>query len=89
MIPIVYHPGYNITVFGLERLHRFDGRKYHRIHEALIRRGLRKPGDFVSPKPVTRAELLSVHTPDYLRSLKRSGSLAEILEVPIVAKLPA
>ena len=26
MIPIIYHPKYNITVFGLERLHPFDGR---------------------------------------------------------------
>lgn len=38
MIPIVYHPAYNITAFGLERLHPFDSRKYRRIHDALIAR---------------------------------------------------
>ena len=43
MVPIVYHPRYNITAFGLERLHPFDGRKYRRIHDALIARGLRRP----------------------------------------------
>ena len=40
MIPIIYHPKYNITVFGLERLHPFDGLKYRRIHDALIADGL-------------------------------------------------
>ena len=42
MIPVIYHPKYNITAFGLERLHPFDGRKYRRIHDALIARGLRE-----------------------------------------------
>ena len=35
MIPLIYHPRYNITAFGLERLHPFDSRKYRRIHDAL------------------------------------------------------
>ena len=52
MISLVYHPRYNITAFGLERLHPFDGRKYRRIHDALIARGLRRAGDFVRPRPV-------------------------------------
>jgi hypothetical protein len=39
-VALVYHPRYNITAFGLERLHPFDGRKYRRIHDALIARGL-------------------------------------------------
>jgi histone deacetylase 11 len=42
MVPLVYHPRYNITAFGLERLHPFDGRKYRRIHDALAARGLRR-----------------------------------------------
>ena len=39
MVPLVYSPRYDITAFGLERLHPFDSRKYRRIHDALI--GLR------------------------------------------------
>jgi acetoin utilization deacetylase AcuC-like enzyme len=35
VIPLIYHPGSNITAFGLERWHPFDGRKYRRIHDAL------------------------------------------------------
>jgi histone deacetylase 11 len=89
MIPLVYHPGYNITAFGLERLHPFDSRKYRRIHDALIDRGLRRARDFTRPNPITRSDLLAVHSADYLRSLRRAESLARILEVPIVRRLPA
>jgi histone deacetylase 11 len=89
MIPLVYHPGYNITAFGLERLHPFDGRKYRRIHDALIARGLRRAGDFARPRAAGRQDLRKVHTPEYLRSLRRPGVLAGILEVPIARRLPA
>ncbi len=88
MIPLIYHPRYNITAFGLERLHPFDSRKYRRIHDALISRGLRRSRDFVRPRKVTRRELLEIHTPEYLRSLRSSRTLARILEVPIVGRLP-
>jgi histone deacetylase 11 len=88
MIPLVYHPRYNITAFGLERLHPFDSRKYRRIHDALIARGLRRSTDFVRPGRVTPGELLTIHTREYLRSLRRPEILARILEVPVVARLP-
>ena len=88
MVPLVYSPKYNITAFGLERLHPFDSRKYRRIHDWLIRQGLRKPADFVRPQPSTRAELLRLHMPEYLRSLRDRHVLARILEVPVVRYLP-
>jgi histone deacetylase 11 len=88
VIPLVYHPGYNITALGLERLHPFDSRKYRRIHDALIARGLRCPGDFWRPTPASRRDLLKVHTPEYLYSLRSSRVLARILEVPIIGLLP-
>ncbi len=89
MIPIVYHPLYNITAFGLERLHPFDSRKYRRIHDALISRGLRRSADFVRPGSVTRSELRRIHSPHYLSSLRSSETLSRILEVPVVGRLPA
>jgi histone deacetylase 11 len=88
MIPLVYHPCYNITAFGLERLHPFDSRKYQRIHDELIARGLRGAGDFTQPGEVSREELLEVHTPEYLQSLGQAEALARILEVPVVHRLP-
>lgn len=89
MVPLVYHPAYNITAFGLERLHPFDSWKYRRIRDSLIARGLRKAKDFVRPRPVSRAELRRVHTAEYLRSLRSREVLAGILEVPVVRRLPA
>jgi len=89
MVPLVYHPRYNITAFGLERLHPFDGRKYERIHDALIAGGLRRGSDFTRPRPATKGELLTVHAPEYLRSLRNPEALARILEVPAVRRLPA
>jgi histone deacetylase 11 len=88
MVPIVYSPAYNVSAFGLERLHPFDGQKYRRIHDWLIAQGLRKPGDFVAPGRCSRRDLLVVHTPAYLRSLWRPWVLARILEVGPVAFLP-
>jgi histone deacetylase 11 len=89
MVPLVYHPRYNITAFGLERLHPFDSIKYRRIHDALLNRGIRKPGDFVRPSPMSRGELLKVHSEPYLDSLRRSAAIARILEVPVARRLPA
>jgi acetoin utilization deacetylase AcuC-like enzyme/uracil DNA glycosylase len=88
MVPLIYHPSYNITAFGLERLHPFDGRKYRRIRDSLVARGLRRAGDFVRPLSARTADLLRVHTPEYLRSIRSRETLADILEVPIVRRLP-
>ncbi|HEV3262311.1 MAG TPA: histone deacetylase [Gemmataceae bacterium] len=89
MVPIVYSPIYNITGFGLERLHPFDGRKYRRIHDWLISQGLRRKRDFVAPRPSTARDLATSHARPYLRSLRGRSTLARILEVPAVAWLPA
>jgi histone deacetylase 11 len=88
MIPVVYSPKYNIAAFGLERLHPFDSRKYRRIHDWLVRQGLRKRPDFICPRPVSHHELLRVHTTEYLRSLRDRRVLARILEVPVIRYLP-
>jgi histone deacetylase 11 len=89
MVPLIYSPRYNITAFGLERWHPFDSVKFQRIHTWLIRQGLRRKEDFIAPKPCTRRELLRVHSPEYLRSLRRRREIARILEVPQIAFLPA
>lgn len=89
MVPIVYHDGYNITACGLERRHPFDSVKYRRIRDELVRQRLRQAGDFAKPGALTSADLDLLHSPEYLRSLWRARSLAGIVEVPVVAKLPA
>jgi histone deacetylase 11 len=88
MIPLIYSPKYNITACGLQYLHPFDSVKYRRIHDWLIRQGLRKPEDFVRPRPCSRADLIQ-HTQDYLHSLRKRSELARILEVGLLAFFPS
>ncbi|HZV05494.1 MAG TPA: histone deacetylase [Gemmataceae bacterium] len=89
MVPLIYSPRYNIKALGLERWHPFDTSKYQRIHDWLIRQGLRRREDFIAPHPCTLGELSRVHSQDYLRSLKRRRELARIFELLPIAYLPA
>ena len=88
MIPVIYHPKYNITAFGLERLHPFDGLKYRRIYDALIADGIRKPAISPAVAGPPRGAQRGPHT-GVPRSLRKSSVLAEILSVPLLARLPA
>lgn len=35
-LPIVYHPIYNISFYGIERCHPFDSRKWGRVYDMLL-----------------------------------------------------
>jgi histone deacetylase 11 len=89
VVPLIYNPRYNITAFGLQRWHPFDSVKFQRIHDWLLRQGLRRPKDFIAPRPCTHDELRRVHSPEYLRSLRRRRELARIFEMWPIALLPA
>ncbi|HWE94690.1 MAG TPA: histone deacetylase [Tepidisphaeraceae bacterium] len=87
---IVYSPRYNIGLFGMERLHPFDSRKYGRAWNELrtrfgteLRRFWVKP-----PRPVSRPELLRLHTKAYLDRLRDPKFVARVLEVPPAGHLP-
>ena len=88
---VVYHPRYNIDLLGLERLHPFDSRKYGRAW-AVLRKEL---GAELSKyhtsvdRPVSDQELLSVHSQEYLASLKNSRTIAMTLEMPMFQICPA
>src|SRR5215475_11915826 len=88
---IVYSPHYNITFFGIERLHPFDSRKYGRAWALLKKefgRELLKHHVRVE-KPISEKELLAAHTPGYLASLRSSKTLAGALEIPLLTLLSA
>ncbi|CAG8480765.1 3499_t:CDS:2 [Ambispora leptoticha] len=87
-VPIVYHPGYNITFWNLEKIHPFDTQKYKRIHKFLLSSNLFEAKSFHEPTPPTEEELLNLHSQQYLESLKSNIALQRILEVPLVAILP-
>ena len=44
--------------------------KYRRAHEAIVAEGIAGPGDIIAPRPVTKEELLLVHTQGYLDELE-------------------
>jgi hypothetical protein len=39
-LPVVYHKVYNISFWGLERLHAFDSRKFSKVFKTLQTQGL-------------------------------------------------
>jgi len=88
-VPIVYHPDYNIGLFGLENYHPFDSKKYGRVYERIKTQLNLSPSDFVKPAAqVSVAELLKVHTPEYLQSLKSSSVVAQITEIGELSYVP-
>jgi len=59
--------------------HWYDTRKPKRIRDALIAAGLAAPGDFIAAPAVSEAELLLVHTGEYLDEIRNPERLARLL----------
>jgi acetoin utilization deacetylase AcuC-like enzyme len=78
---LVYHDAFNVDLGP----HVFPSRKYRLVREALMAEGLAEPDDFVAPEPARDADVLLVHTDDYVRKAK-TGDLSPVealaLEVP-------
>lgn len=87
-LPIVFHEQYDISFWGLEKLHPFDSKKYGKVYRYLLSSLSLKPEQFYTPLKVTQEELLKVHTHEYLDSLTTSATVARIAEVPAVGWLP-
>lgn len=88
---LVFSPHYDISLFGIERLHPFDSRKYGRAWRVIQKQLGRNLDRFqvAVPRPVARDDLLTIHSPAYLSKLRRSSYLAQALEVPPAAFVPA
>lgn len=88
MLPfkIVYHPRYDLNL----GTHVFPSQKFRLVQEFLLREKIARPEDFAEPSPATDADLLRVHTPEWVAKLK-NGTLtaSEImkLEVPYSPEL--
>lgn len=76
-LPIVYHPSYNITFWGLEKLHPFDSCKFAKIAAALDRHTLLGESAstwWAEPQwPDDDALLLDVHSAEYLEAVRTSS----------------
>jgi histone deacetylase 11 len=91
-VPAIYfHPGYDISFLGLERLHPFDSRKYGRAFAELQRTLGADLSRYhrVVDRPASDAELALAHTPAYLATLNRSSVIASAVEIRSLAYLPA
>lgn len=88
---LVYTPSYTYHGLGLDHLHPFDIRKHRRAFTRLrTSLGPLLRDRWLRPAaPLTRDDLLAVHTPEYLDSLRHSRTIAQIVEVPQLAVLPA
>lgn len=83
-LPIVYHQSYNISLFGLEKIHPFDSTKYGKVYNALCNRLHVDERSFYAPeKPVTDEDLLLVHGQAYLDSLNSSSVIFRIAGLPL------
>src|SRR5258708_5373169 len=88
MLPfkLVYHPNYDLNLGP----HVFPSQKFRLIQLTLLRDAIAAPDDFVLPEEASDADLLRVHTPDWIHKL-RTGTLtaSEImkLEVPYSPEL--
>jgi len=81
-IPLFYSPQYNISFWGLERIHPFDAAKYGKVVTALKKYfGLEDANFFAPKKMVTDEDLELVHTKNYLDSLKDTLNVLDIAEM--------
>lgn len=87
-VPVIYSPSYDISFFGIEKLHPFDASKWGHICGFLIKDGVLDRKSIVEPAEATKDDLLVVHPESYLDSLKSSVNVSVIVEVPPVALLP-
>jgi histone deacetylase 11 len=73
-LPIVYHPHYNITLFGIEKLHPFDSCKFEKVVSGLQQQGIISgTKQLVPPAAVSYDTLQQVHAQEYLHKLQTSS----------------
>jgi len=84
--PIVYSPGYNITLGKwldkiIGPLHPFDTKKYAKIHMHLKTAFNLNNDQFYTPTMVTNEDLLKIHDEEYLESLKKSQTISQAVDL--------
>jgi histone deacetylase 11 len=87
-LPLVYSGQYDITFYGLEKLHPFDTSKYSKVYKYLVEKAGIDKNSFFEPPIVTDEQLKDVHTQAYLDSLKKSSTLAKIAEFTTLSFIP-
>lgn len=87
-LPIIYSSHYNITLYGIEKLHPFDSVKYRHVFDYLLNHHILTNDNYYKPDMISNDDLLLVHTKKYLKSLRSSSELAKVSELSILAFIP-
>jgi acetoin utilization deacetylase AcuC-like enzyme len=74
-----YDEGYVADVLAEGFRHTFDVLRPRRICQGLLDTGLLERGDFVGPEPASIAQLLLVHTEEYVEAISDPDTLARYL----------
>jgi acetoin utilization deacetylase AcuC-like enzyme len=86
LFKLIYHDGYDLNLGP----HVFPSQKYRLVRDALFGERYAEPGDFLAPEPATDADVLRVHSQEYVHKLKTGTlSITEIMrmEVPYSKEL--
>uniref|UniRef100_A0A0N4Z4Q0 Histone deacetylase 11 n=1 Tax=Parastrongyloides trichosuri TaxID=131310 RepID=A0A0N4Z4Q0_PARTI len=87
--PIFYHPKYNISFYGIEKLHVFDTKKWRKVVERLIEKGMITMETIVMSKEAKHSDLLVVHSEEYLKSINESSNaIGKCVDMPPLAIFP-
>ncbi|WP_372367149.1 histone deacetylase [Candidatus Uabimicrobium sp. HlEnr_7] len=83
---IVYHPGYNVSFFGLEKLHKFPVDKFSRICKTILKNGFGKTR-FLSP--IFEEQLIFKHLTDaYKQKCSSTKWLSTCIDLDFVKFFP-
>lgn len=88
MLPfkLIYHERYDLNLGA----HVFPSQKFRLVHDKLLNDGIAEVDDFLRPEPASDADILRVHTKDWVEKLK-TGTLTASeqmkLEVPYSPEL--
>jgi acetoin utilization deacetylase AcuC-like enzyme len=88
MLPfkLIYHDRYDLNIGA----HVFPSQKFRLIHDKLIQDGVASPTDVLRPEPANDADILRVHTSNWVSKLKTGMlTLSDVmkLEVPYSPEL--
>lgn len=83
----IYSPHYDFSMYGIEKLHPFDAKKYSRAWELFTHSASNVNANIVDT-PCDDAFLLSGHTSSYLEALNDSAMVARVIEIGLAKFLP-
>lgn len=81
---IIYHPSYNISFCGIEKMHPFDSQKYGNVYRRLLEKKIiNNAEDVIQPNKIPRSLLLEKISKLYLLKMCYSIPLCSYIEMPL------